>query len=51
MIWPGNVACMEEKRNAYRILMGKPNGKRLLRKPSHIWVDTINLDLKEIRCN
>jgi hypothetical protein len=28
--WPGNVACMKEKRNAYRILIRKSNGNRLL---------------------
>jgi hypothetical protein len=33
MIWVGNVARMEEKRNAYRILVGKPEGKRPLGRP------------------
>jgi hypothetical protein len=32
MRWSGHVARMEEKRNAYRLLVGKPEGKRLLRK-------------------
>jgi hypothetical protein len=39
---------MGEKRNAYRILVGKPEGKRLGR-PRHKWVDNIKIDLREIR--
>jgi hypothetical protein len=37
-----------EKRNAYRILVGKPEGKRLLGKPRRRWVDNIKMDLGEI---
>jgi hypothetical protein len=37
--WAGHVARMEEKRNAYRILVGKPEGKRPLRRPRLRWVD------------
>jgi hypothetical protein len=33
MGWAGNVAHMGEKRNVYRVLLGKPEGKRLLGKP------------------
>jgi hypothetical protein len=36
--------------NAYRVLMGKPEGERLLRKPRHRWKDDTKMDLKEIRC-
>jgi hypothetical protein len=36
-----------EKRNAYRILVGKPEGKRPLERPSCRWVDNIKMDLKE----
>jgi hypothetical protein len=39
---------MGEKRNAYRILVGKPEGKRALRKPRHMWVYNIKMDLREI---
>jgi hypothetical protein len=36
------------ERNAYRILVGKPDGKRLLRRPRRRWVDNIKMDLREI---
>jgi hypothetical protein len=36
-----------EKRNAYRILVGKPEGKRPLVRPRHRWVDNIKIVLKE----
>jgi hypothetical protein len=48
MRWAGNVARMEEKRNAYNILVGKPGGKRPLGRPRHRWVDNIKIDLREI---
>jgi hypothetical protein len=47
MSWAGHVARMGEKRNAYRILVGKPEGKRPLGRPSHTWVDNIKMDLRE----
>jgi hypothetical protein len=37
-----------EKRNAYRILVGKPEGKRPLRRPRSRWVDNIKMDVREI---
>jgi hypothetical protein len=39
---------MEEKRNAYRILVAKPKVKRVLGKQRHRWVDNIKIDLREI---
>jgi hypothetical protein len=43
----GHVARMGEKRNAYRILVGKPEGKRPLGRRRRSWVDNIKLDLRE----
>jgi hypothetical protein len=48
MRWAGHVARMGEKRNADRILVGKPEGKRLLARPRCRWVDNIKMDLREI---
>jgi hypothetical protein len=47
MRWAGHVARMREKRNAYRILAGKPEGKRPLGRPRRRWVDNIKMDLRE----
>jgi hypothetical protein len=44
----GHVARMGEKRNAYRILVGKSEGKRPLGRPRGRWVDSIRIDLREI---
>jgi hypothetical protein len=43
MRWAGHVARMGEARNAYRILVGKPEGKRPLGRPRHRWVGNIIL--------
>jgi hypothetical protein len=40
---------MGEKRNAYWILVGKPDGKRPLGRPRRRWMDNIKMDLREIR--
>jgi len=44
----GHVAGMGEMRNAYIILVGKPEGKRLLGRPTHRWEDNIRMDPREI---
>jgi hypothetical protein len=46
MRWAGNVACMGEMRNAYSILVGKPEGKRRLGRHRCRWED-IRMDLRE----
>jgi hypothetical protein len=48
MRWVGDVARTGETRNAYRILVGKPEGKRQLRRSRRRWVDDIKIDLGEI---
>jgi hypothetical protein len=47
MRWAGHVAWMGEKRNVYRLLVGKPEGKRPLGRPRHRWMDNIKMDLLE----
>jgi hypothetical protein len=47
MRWAGHVTLIGTKRNAYRILMGKPEGKRPLGRPRHRWVGYIKMDLRE----
>jgi hypothetical protein len=39
---------MGEKRNVYRLLVGKPEGKRLVGRPRHRWIDNIKMELLEI---
>jgi hypothetical protein len=48
MRWAGYIALMGEKRNAYRILVGKPGGRRPLGRPRRRWVDNIKMDLREV---
>jgi hypothetical protein len=48
MRWVGHVTRMEEKRNAYRLLVGRPEGKRPLGRPRRRWVDNIKIYLREI---
>jgi hypothetical protein len=48
MRWTGHVARMGEKRNVCRLLVGKPEGKRPLRRPRRRWVDNIRMDLGEV---
>jgi hypothetical protein len=48
MRWAGHAVRMGEKRNAYRILVGKPGGKSPLGRPRRRWADNIKVDLREI---
>jgi hypothetical protein len=47
MRWVGYIACMGDRRDAYRILALKPEGERRLGKPRHRWEINIRVDLKE----
>jgi hypothetical protein len=47
MRWVGHMVCMGEERNLYRVLMGKPEGKRPLGRPRRRWEDGIRMDLRE----
>jgi hypothetical protein len=48
MRWVGHVAHMGEMRNVYSILVGEPEGRRLLGRPRHRWEDNTGMDLGEI---
>jgi hypothetical protein len=48
MRWEGHAARMGERRNAYRILVGKPDGRRPLGRPRRRWVDNIKMDLRVV---
>jgi hypothetical protein len=48
MRWAGHVAHIGEVRGAYNILVGKPEGRRPMRRPRRRWEDNIEMDLREI---
>jgi len=48
MRWVGLVVCMGERRDAYRVLVGRPEGKRPLGRPRFRWEDNIKMDLQEV---
>ena len=50
MRWAGRVTRMGERRDLYRILVGKPEGKRPLGRPSRRWENSIKMDLQEVGC-
>ena len=50
MRWAGHVARTGEERGVYRILVGKPEGRRPLGRPRRRWVDNIRKDLQEVGC-
>ena len=49
--WAGHVARVKQSRNAYRVLVGKPEGNRLLGRQRHGWKDKIKMDLMEVGCD
>jgi hypothetical protein len=51
MRWAGHVARMREKRNVYKLLVGKPERKRPLGRPRRRWIDNIKMVLLEIGLN
>jgi hypothetical protein len=46
-IYEGHAACMVERRGAYRILVGRPKGKRPLGRPRLRWEDNIKMDIQD----
>ena len=50
MGWAGHVACMAERGGVYRVLGGRPEGKRPLVRPRSRWEDNIKMDLQEVGC-
>jgi len=50
MRWVGHVERMGEEREVYRVLLGKPDGRRPLGRPKHRWVGNIRTDLQEVGC-
>ena len=48
--WSGHVTRMGEERGLYRVLVGKPEGRRPLGRPSRRCVDNITMDLQEVGC-
>jgi hypothetical protein len=50
MRWEWRVVRMGEKRDVYRVLGGKPVGKRPLGRPRHNWEDNMKMNLKEVGC-
>ena len=50
MRWAGHVACMGERSGVYRVLVGKPEGKRPLGRPRRRWENNIKMDLQEVGC-
>jgi hypothetical protein len=48
MRWAGHVARKGERRSVYRVLVGKPGGKRPLVRPRHRWDDNIKMDLQTV---
>jgi len=50
MRWAGHVARMVQERRVYRVLVGKPEGRRPVGRPRRRWVDNIMMYLQEVGC-
>ena len=50
MRWAGHVARMGERKGVHRVMVGKPEEKRLLGRPRRSWKDNIKMDLQEVGC-
>ena len=50
VVWVGHVARMGERRGVYRILVGKPERRRPLGRPTRRWEDKIKMDLQKVGC-
>jgi len=50
MRWAGHEARVGEERGVYRVLVGKPEGKRPLGRPRRRWLENIRTDVQEVRC-
>jgi len=48
MRWAEHIARMGERRGVYRVLVGKPEGKRPFGRPRRRWEDNIKMDLQEV---
>jgi len=50
MKWAGHVARMGKRRGVYKVLVGKPEGKRPLGRPRRKWEDNIKMDTQKVEC-
>ena len=50
MRWEGHLGHVGDRRGVYRVLLGKPEGKRPLGRPRRRWEDNIKIDLQKMRC-
>jgi len=50
MRWAGHVAHMGKSSGIYRVLVGKPEGRRPLGRPRYRWEDNIKMNLQEVEC-
>jgi hypothetical protein len=50
MRWAGHVARKGERRGGYRVLVGKPEGKKPFDRPRHRWEDSMKMDLQGMEC-